>query len=107
MATEPQFKKTANADGTCTEGHAGQDPCFPPVSFTTFILSLAHSAMVLMGEVPSPETGELINDLPEAKHTIDILAMLDCKTRGNRTDEESEVLSSILCELRLAFVKKQ
>lgn len=110
MATEPDFKETANQSaktGTCKEGHADREPCFPPVSFVTFVLSLAHSAMVLMGEVPDPETGRTVRNLPEAKHTIDILAMLDCKTRGNRTDEESEVLSNLLCELRLAFVQKQ
>lgn len=110
MATEPDFKETVNqaaAAGTCKEGRGEQEPCFPPVSFITFVLSLAHSAMVLMGEVPDPETGQTVRNLPEAKHTIDILAMLDCKTRGNRTQEESEVLSSLLCELRLVFVKKQ
>lgn len=93
--------------GTCKEAHAGQEPCFPPVSFITFILSLAQSAMVLMGEAPDPETGEYMHNLPQAKHTIDILAMLDCKTRGNLADEEHDVLESILCELRMAYVKKQ
>jgi hypothetical protein len=117
MATEPDFQETAKqaaatgqdaagTAGTCKETRPG-DPCFPPVSFITFVLSLAHSAMVLMGEVPDPETGKIVRNLPEAKHTIDILAMLDCKTRGNRTDEETEILSNLLCELRLVFVKKQ
>jgi hypothetical protein len=118
MATAPQDKETvtessetgqdaAGRPGAGKESRQGQEPCFPPVSFTTFVLSLAHSAMVLMGEVPDPETGRIARNLAEAKHTIDILAMLDCKTRGNRTDEEGELLSSLLCELRLVFVKKQ
>ena len=79
----------------------------PPVSFITFILSLAQSAMVLMGEAPDPESGRIITNLAEAKHTIDILAMLDCKTRGNLTSEEKEVLESLLCDLRMLYVKKQ
>lgn len=114
MATEPELKETVKPaaatgrDETCRESHASEaEPCFPPVSFVTFVLSLAHSAMVLMGEVPEPESGEVLRNLPEAKHTIDILAMLECKTRGNRSAEESEILSDLLCELRLVFVKKQ
>jgi hypothetical protein len=120
MASSPDFKDTAGSasptgdaasaasgTGTCREPHPGHEPCFPPVSFITFVLSLAHSAMVLMGEAPEPESGQYMQNLPEAKHTIDILAMLECKTRGNLSGEESEVLSNLLCELRLVFVKKQ
>ena len=93
--------------GSCKERRPGQEPCFPPVSFITFVLSLAQSAMVLMGEAPDPETGRTLSNLPEAKHTIDILAMLDCKTRGNLTSEEKAVLDSLLCDLRMLYVKKQ
>lgn len=116
MVTSPEFKETAGSaadegaarDAGCGKGsHTDREPCFPPVSFLTFVLSLAHSAMVLMGEAPEPETGQYMTNLPEAKHTINILAMLECKTRGNLTTEESEALSNLLCELRLAFVKKQ
>jgi hypothetical protein len=118
MVTPSDFEKTAGpateagdasakASGTCKGAHPDREPCFPPVSFLTFVLSLAHSAMVLMGEAPEPETGQYLTNLPEAKHTINILAMLECKTRGNLSDEESEALSNLLCELRLAFVKKQ
>jgi len=114
MGIESDFKGTGGGDsdadkktGTCKESRPGQEPCFPPVSFITFILSLAQSAMVLMGEAPEPETGQYLQNLPEAKHTIDLLAMLECKTRGNLSTEESDVLGSLLCDLRLAFVKKQ
>ena len=93
--------------GGCCGQRSGQEPCMPPVSFITFILSLAQSAMVLMGEAPDPESGRTLSNLPEAKHTIDILAMLDCKTRGNLGDEERDVLENILCELRMTFVRKQ
>ena len=97
----------ATEPGSCKERRPGQEPCFPPVSFITFVLSLAQSAMVLMGEAPEPESGRIMTNLPEAKHTIDILAMLDCKTRGNLAPEESEILGSLLCDLRMIFVKKQ
>lgn len=110
MGTDAAFKATGEGGahaGTCKESRPGQEPCFPPVSFITFILSLAQSAMVLMGEAPDPDSGTYMQNLPQAKHTIDILAMLDCKTRGNLAPEERDVLESLLCELRLAYVKKQ
>ena len=106
MGSDADFNG-AKEKGTCKEGRSGQEPCFPPVSFITFVLSLAQSAMVLMGEAPDPDTGEYMQNLPQAKHTIDILAMLDCKTRGNLGDEERDVLENILCELRMAYVRKQ
>ena len=110
MASEAYTNQATGEDaqaGTCKDSQSGREPCFPPASFITFVLSLAQSAMVLMGEAPDPESGRTLSNLPEAKHTIDILAMLDCKTRGNLTAEEREVLETILCELRMAFVKKQ
>lgn len=97
----------SDTTGGCRGQRSGQEPCMPPVSFITFILSLAQSAMVLMGEAPDPDTGRTLRNLPEAKHTIDILAMLDCKTRGNLGDEERDVLENILCELRMTYVRKQ
>ena len=106
MGNDTEHTRKSGA-GTCKESRPDRDPCFPPASFITFILSLAQSSMVLKGEAPDPESGEYMQNLPQAKHTIDILAMLECKTQGNLTNEESEVLSSLLCELRLAFVKKQ
>lgn len=106
MGSDAEFNG-AKEKGTCKEGRSGQEPCFPPVSFITFVLSLAQSAMVLMGEAPDPDTGAYMQNLPQAKHTIDILAMLDCKTRGNLGDEERDVLENILCELRMTYVRKQ
>ena len=110
MASESHDKTASGGDattGTCKDAQSGKEPCFPPVSFITFALSLAQSAMVLMGEAPDPESGSVMRNLAQAKHTIDILAMLECKTRGNLTEEEAGVLSNLLCELRLAFVRKQ
>jgi len=91
---------------TCKERQKDQEPCYPPVSFTTFLLSLASSAMVHLGETPDPETGGFTPNLPLAKHTIDILAMLECKTCSNLSEEEASLLSHLLYELRLTFVKK-
>jgi Domain of unknown function (DUF1844) len=78
-----------------------------PIDFYTFVLSLGSSAFVHLGDTPHPETGEAVPpDLPLAKQTIDILAMLAEKTKGNLTDEEARFLENLLADLRLRFVQK-
>jgi hypothetical protein len=76
------------------------------ISFMAFVLSLAHTAAVHFGDVPDPATGEKIAaNLPAAQQMIDILALLDEKTRGNLSAEERQLLEQILYELRLRFVE--
>jgi hypothetical protein len=110
MSENQDSKATGDTAGTCREGQGrplGKDePCYPPVAFSTFLLSLAASAMVQIGDAPEPESGRYVQNLPLAKHTIDILAMLQCKTRANATDEEAKLLAELLCQLRLSYVKK-
>ncbi len=77
----------------------------PEVSFASFILSLNTSALYHMGELPHPETGQRIIDRELAKHTIDTLTMLADKTRNNLEVDESELLTRILYELKMRFVK--
>lgn len=76
----------------------------PKVDFATFVLSLASSALVQLGEVPNPDTGQSEQNLPIAKHTIDILAMLHEKTGPCLTAEESRLMEGVLYELRLKYV---
>ncbi|MBB5142318.1 DUF1844 domain-containing protein [Desulfovibrio intestinalis] len=78
----------------------------PEVTFSTFILSLASSALVHLGEVPNPETGSMETSLPMAKHSIDVLEMLHMKTQNCLDDQERKLLESILFELRMKFVMK-
>lgn len=79
----------------------------PAIDLSTFVLSLGTSALYHMGVAPDPSTGSPAPDknLPLAKQTIDTLAMLEVKTRGNRDDEEDKLLSSLLYELRMRFVE--
>ena len=79
---------------------------YPPIDFHTFILSLASSALVHMGELDSPEGGVDEVDLPLAKHTIDVIAMLQEKTKGNLTPPEASLIESLLYDLRLRYVEK-
>ncbi|MBN1104497.1 MAG: DUF1844 domain-containing protein [Deltaproteobacteria bacterium] len=77
----------------------------PEVNFNSLIFSLSSSALLHLGEVADPYTKEKRRDLPLAKHTIDIIAMLKDKTKGNLTDEEAKFLESMLADLRWRYVK--
>jgi hypothetical protein len=76
----------------------------PAVDFHTFVLSLGSSALLHLGELEHPEAGRAEKDLPLAKHTIDILAMLQEKTKGNLTPAEEKLMESLLYDLRLRYV---
>jgi hypothetical protein len=76
-----------------------------PLSFTAFILSLATTAAIHFGDVADPNTGRSQEpNLEGAQQMIDILSLLDQKTRGNLTAEERQVLEQVLYELRLRYV---
>jgi hypothetical protein len=77
-----------------------------PVDFGTFVLSLGSSALVHLGEIQHPETAEAKENLSLARQTIDLLAMLEEKTQGNLTPEETRFLRDLLADLRLKFVEK-
>ena len=84
-----------------------ETPPSAPIDFYTFVLSLASSAFVHLGDAPDPETGKPHErDLPLEKQTIDILSMLQDKTKGNLSPEEDRFLSNILTDLRQRFVEK-
>jgi hypothetical protein len=75
------------------------------VSFVGFLLSLHASALLHLGKLADPRTGLYAQDLPLAKQTIDVLGMIQEKTRGNLTEDESALLNHVLYELRLEFVR--
>jgi hypothetical protein len=75
------------------------------IDFHTFVLSLGSSALLHLGELERPGASGPEKDLPMAKHTIDILAMLQAKTKGNLTPEEDKLMESLLYDLRLRYVE--
>jgi len=77
----------------------------PRIDFATFLLSLSHSALVHLGDAPNPVDGSPDQNLPMARQTIDLLALLEQKTRGNLTGEEERVLQQALYDLRLRYVE--
>jgi hypothetical protein len=82
----------------------GQRRQLPPVDFGSFVISLAHAAMMHMGRLEDPQTGKITPNLDLARHTIDTLAMLQKKTEGNLSKEESSLLVGGLTELRMLYV---
>lgn len=80
---------------------------FPEASLTGLVSMLATQVMIALGYVPHPATGKPERSLPEAKYMIDFITMLEEKTQGNRTPQEISVLSSVLHELRMAYVEAQ
>jgi hypothetical protein len=86
-------------------GEPEGDPEVPPIDFSAFVLSLSSSVLVHLGEVPDPITQEKVKDPTTAKQTIDVLAILEEKTRGNLTDSEKNLLENLLADLRLRYLK--
>jgi Domain of unknown function (DUF1844) len=77
----------------------------PRIDFATFVLSLSHSALVHMGDAPDLSGEVTAPNLELARQTIDLLALLEEKTRGNLVGQEEHVLSHALYDLRLRFVE--
>jgi hypothetical protein len=80
---------------------------FPKINFQTFILSLNSSVLVQLGIIEDPMTGSREKDLPLAKQTIDILGMLEEKTKGNLNKDEEMMLKNILYDLRMMYVREK
>jgi hypothetical protein len=76
------------------------------VTFVGFAISLAHTAAVHLGDVPDPVSGHQMQpNLAAAQQMIDILALLEEKTRGNLSLEERQLLEQVLYELRMRFAE--
>ena len=97
-ATDPPAEN-ADAATAPTQGDV------KPVDFHTFILSLGSSALLHLGELDRPDGSESRPDLRMAKHTIDIIAMLQEKTKGNLTPPEDRLMESLIFDLRLRYVE--
>lgn len=106
-------KRRFGTNGTPKEDAAGakqpkaakDPPPPPPMDFSTFTLSLATSAQVHLGVVPNPSTGALEKNLAIAKETIDLLGLMQEKTRGNLSDQEARLLEHVLYDLRMIYVE--
>ena len=78
-----------------------------PVDFSTHVLSLASTALIALGKMPAPDGEPHPLDLETARHLIDVLAMLEGKTKGNLEEGETKLLQSLVYDLRVAYVDAQ
>jgi hypothetical protein len=102
--SETSKAQAAQEETAAAEHEEAQAP-LPEVNFPTFVISLNASALVHLGAIEDPASGKKVKNLPMAKQTIDILSMLEEKTRGNLTNEEENILKNILYDLRILYVK--
>ncbi|MCP9446470.1 MAG: DUF1844 domain-containing protein [Nitrospira sp.] len=97
-------EETRAASSSRPDVGASQKASPLPVTFSSFVISLGSSALMLMGERLDPRQEALSVDLPQAKEIIDLLSILEEKTKGNLTSEEQTVLRDMLYALRLKYV---
>ena len=126
MAEEQEFKVTDKRgfteDGTpknaaeepieAPPGNASSGPKgksnddYRPIDFPTYVLGYYTQGLVLLGETPNPYTQKKEEDIESVRHIIDLLSMIEQKTKGNLSSEESQLLESVLYELRMKFMAK-
>ena len=99
--------KTSEPQEETPAGQAQEEGSFPDLNFSTFVFSLGTSAMYHFGDFPDPVTKKAERNLEAAKQTIDILGILQDKTKGNLSDDEERLLESLLYELRMRYVREK
>lgn len=120
FTAEGEDRPDAEEQAPCAEAAAeaapgqevpkAEEPTFdaralPPIDFVTFVLSLATSAQVHLGAIPNPATGKPEPEPALAKQTIDILGILEEKTKGNLSEQEAKLLEHVLFDLRMMYVE--
>ena len=99
---------------TIVEPQPPEEPASPPaesdipleITLSTFLISLSTQALMCLGDIPNPISGKAEPDLAAVRELIDIISMLQDKTRGNLDAQESRLFEKILFDLRMRFVEK-
>lgn len=98
MVSNDEKQRSAGA------GSVDDSADLPHIDFSTFVVSLSHSALVHLGDAAEAD-GSVQKDLPLARQTIDILALLQEKTKGNLDGDEERLLGQVVYDLRMRFVE--
>lgn len=96
--------QAASKEASSSPAAAAESASGVPVTFASFVISLGSSSLMLMGEQLDPQQPAMPVNLPQAKEIIDLLSVLDVKTKGNLTTEEQTVLRDMLYALRMKYV---
>jgi len=116
-AEEAEPKKQPEPPKRPAEPAAKERPAEPPmrerppgsaprIDFPSYVLSYYTQALMFLGEVPNPVTNTIEQDLEGVRHTVEILEMLQAKTKGNLSSEEEQLMDSVMYELRMKFMAK-
>lgn len=104
-------EKESSASSDTASGESDSQQQVPPqdikIDFSTFVLSLTSSAFYHLGDIADPHTGEKKVDLTAVKQTIEILILLQDKTKGNLSNDEAKLLEQLIYELQMKFVAKK
>lgn len=104
LASEGGAAAAAGPDAESAQAGADEGE-LPPASFEMLVQTLASQAMLFLSPEPDPRTGRSMLNLDLAKHTIDLLSVLEKKTQGNLTDTEKRLIDTVLYQLRMAYVQ--
>ena len=103
-AAEKPREERAKAREEKKDEHTREFPV-PEVTFSNFVFSLSTQALIQLGEIQDPESGKTLKNLSLAKQTIDLIGILQEKTKGNLTKEEEALVNNALYDLRMRYVK--
>jgi len=102
-SAKPETMEATQKDAPDT----ADDLDYPEINFSNFIISLSTSAMFHFGDFADPATGKAEVNLEAAKQTIDIIGMLEEKTKNNLDAEETRLVQNLLFELRMRYVQEK
>ena len=105
-AAAPEPPADAAPQAPTAEDYAAHGGEHAELTFATFIISLSTQALALLGEIPDPVQGKTVVDLEGARQFIDILGILQDKTRGNLDARENALLDGALYDLRMKYVER-
>lgn len=98
-------KPESPLSGGTRESSSYREEDFLKIDFSTLIMSFASAALISMGNVPDPVTGQINKNLALAHQNIGIISLLKEKTKGNLTKEEETLIENILYELRMSYIE--
>ncbi|HXH09819.1 MAG TPA: DUF1844 domain-containing protein [Alphaproteobacteria bacterium] len=104
--TQTGASSTAQQPRTQPQSEARPSASPEGIDFASFIVSLGTQAFMHLGDIPNPMNQKREKDLPAAKHLIDLLGMLQAKTKGNLNGDEDRLLQQLLFDLRLRYVRE-
>ena len=104
-AEKQKLTEQAKASGQTEAPDGSGAGGLPPANFETLLSTLATQALFAMGAIPDPRTGQRVAHLDLARHHIDMLGVVEEKTKGNLSEQESNSLATTLYELRQRYVQ--